>query len=230
MRRLLAPALVLLAACAAAPPPAADTVPALAPLPSPPDPPRARTVVAADSDVPEEVVRGLPIGDSPVRGDLGAPVTIVVFSDFQCPYCQQAEDTIAALRARYGARVSIVWKNAPLPFHARAEPAAELALEARAQKGDAAFWAAHDMLMERRGRLDDQDLRAVAAALGLDVNAAMAAVASRKHAARIAQDLALAGQLGVDGTPTFFINGRRLVGAQPLEQFVALVDRALAGR
>jgi protein-disulfide isomerase len=229
---LLALLTAALAGCAASP-----AAGARAPrLPAPTRAPeneggRLRAVpVAAEADAPDEGVRAVPVGDSPARGDARAPVTIVVFSDFQCVYCQRVEETVAALRERYGDRLRIVWKNAPLPFHSRAEPAAELAMEARAQKGDAAFWAAHDALMERRGRLEDADLRAIAASLGLDVTAAMNAVAARKHAARIREDLALAAQLGVDGTPTFFINGRRLVGAQPLERFVALVDRALVDR
>lgn len=228
---LLALLTAALAGCAASPPAvAAHRPPAPTPA-SPSDAPRPRArPVAAEADAADEGVRAVPLGDSPVRGDARAPVTLVVFSDFQCPYCQVVEETVTALRDRYGDRLRVVWKNAPLPFHARAEPAAELALEARAQKGDAAFWTAHDALMSRRGRLGDDDLRAVAASLGLDVTAAMNAVAAHKHAARIREDLALAAQLGVEGTPTFFVNGRRLVGAQPLERFAALVERALADR
>ena len=91
----------------------------------------------------------VPVGTSPVLGKPGALVTIIEFSDFQCPYCSKVEPTLKGLRAKYGDKIRTVWKNEPLPFHNRAEPAAELAMEARAQKGDAGFWAAHDKMFEQ---------------------------------------------------------------------------------
>ena len=103
----------------------------------------------------------VPVSGSPVRGNVAAPVTIVEFSDFQCPFCKRAEVTIDKVRDTYGDKVRIVWKHDPLPFHPRAEPAAELALEARAKGGDAAFYRAHDKLFDSSPKLEDDDLQRV---------------------------------------------------------------------
>jgi protein-disulfide isomerase len=170
----------------------------------------------------------VPAGKSPARGPAGALVTIVVFSDFQCPFCKRAEETVKALEARYPGALRFVWKNVPLPFHPRAEPAAELALEARAQKGDGAFWAAHDKLFASQPALEADDLERIARELSLDVKRAMAAVKTHEHRALIEADESLAEGFHVEGTPQFFVNGRRLVGAQPASAFASVIDDALA--
>jgi protein-disulfide isomerase/serine/threonine protein kinase len=169
----------------------------------------------------------VPVLGSPVRGNVDAPVTIVEFADFQCPFCKRTEPTLDKLRDTYGDKVRIVWKNSPLPFHPRAEPAAELALEARAQKGDAAFFRAHDKLFDAQPKLDDDDLVAMAGQLGLDAAKARAAIREKKHAREIDVDMDLADDIQATGTPHFFINGRRMVGAQPFEKFQKLVDEEL---
>jgi protein-disulfide isomerase len=182
----------------------------------------------ADADEAEDTTpRRVPVAGSPSRGPANALVTIVEFSDFQCPFCARVEPTLQKLAAEYGDKVRIVWKNDPLPFHKRAEPAAELALFARAQKGDAAFWQVHDLLFQAPS-LEDADLRAVAEKVGLDGAAAMRAVQKHEHRASIEADTDLADDVGASGTPHFFVNGRRLVGAQPIERFRALVDAELA--
>ena len=100
----------------------------------------------------------VPVGNSPVLGNPNALVTIVEFSDFQCPYCKRVEPTLKMLREKYGDKIRLVWKNEPLPFHPRAEPAAELAEEALAEKGNKGFWDAHDRLFDSQPKLDDADL------------------------------------------------------------------------
>ncbi|WP_437278735.1 thioredoxin domain-containing protein [Sorangium sp. So ce375] len=170
----------------------------------------------------------VPVGDSPVRGAETALVTMVLFSDYQCPFCRRVTPTVEKLRAQYGDKLRVVWKDNPLPFHPRAEPAAELAREARAQKGDVAFWQANDRLLAGENALDDAALEAVAADLQLNVAAAKRAIASHKHAAKIDADAELADDLDAQGTPYFFINGRRLVGAQPVEKFQAIIDEEIA--
>jgi protein-disulfide isomerase len=155
-------------------------------------------------------------------------VTIVEFADFQCPYCARAEEALRQVRARYGDKVRVVWKHLPLPFHDRAEPAAELAAEALAQKGEAGFWQVHDLLLAQNGRLDDGNLESVARAAGLDVARAAKSVAARAHRAAIDGDADLADDVEAGGTPTFFVNGRKLVGAQPPATFEALIDEQLA--
>ncbi|WP_437906878.1 thioredoxin domain-containing protein [Sorangium sp. So ce327] len=189
---------------------------ARAPAPKPPTPP-----------APEDTtVWKVPVDGSPIRGNPGAPVTLVMFSEFECPFCRRVAPTVDGLEKKYGAQLRVVFKHNPLPFHKRAEPAAELALEAKAQKGDAAFWRAYELL--KTGGLEDADLAAHAKSLGLDVARAQNAIAARRHAARIERDQRLADDLQARGTPHFFINGRRLAGAQPAEKFEALIDEQIA--
>lgn len=173
-------------------------------------------------------VRLVPVGDSPVRGKSTALVTLMMFGDFECSYCGRVMPTIDQLSAQYGDKLRIVWKNSPLAFHRRAEPAAELALEARAQKGDAVFWEVHHRLLSDPKALDDDALARIAADLKLNVAAVKQAIASHRHAAVIEADSDLSDDLGVTGTPTFFVNGRALVGAQPIENFQALIGEEMA--
>jgi protein-disulfide isomerase len=166
----------------------------------------------------------VPLGKAPVRGNPNALVTIVEFSDFQCPYCKRVEPTLKALREKYGDKIRLVWKNEPLPFHPRAEPAAEVALEARAEKGDKGFWDAHDKLFESQPKLADQDLENIAKDLGLDVQKVDSAIKTHKWKSVLDDDTDESEDFQASGTPHFFINGRRLVGAQPQEKFEAIID------
>jgi protein-disulfide isomerase len=179
-----------------------------------------------DEDEKEDTktVFKVPVGSSPILGNPNAQVTIVEFSDFQCPYCKRVEDTIKKIKDTYGDKVRFVWKHEPLPFHPRAEPAAELSLEARAEKGDKGFWDAHDKLFDSQPKLDDPDLDAVAEKAGLNKDKVKAAIASHKYKKEIDSDADLGDDLQASGTPHFFVNGRRLVGAQPFEKFQKIID------
>jgi protein-disulfide isomerase len=173
-------------------------------------------------------VHRVPLGLSPVRGSAKALVTLVVFSDFQCEYCKKLELTLAQLRETYGDQVRVGWKANPLPFHGGAVAAANLALEARRQKGDRGFWAAHDKLFELQTRLDEDGIFKVAAKeLSLNVAQAAAAVSASKHEKTIDQDADLAEELAISGTPNTFVNGRRVVGSQPLDAFKTIVDEEI---
>lgn len=169
----------------------------------------------------------VPVGDSPVRGKGTALVTLVMFGDYECPFCRRVAPTVDQLAAQYGEKLRVVWKDNPLAFHKRAEPAAQLAREARAQKGEQAFWRAHDLLLAPSTGLDEAALDAVAADLKLNVKAAKRAIDAHKHAGRIEEDMDLADDLGALGTPCFFINGRRLLGAQPIEKFQQIIDEEI---
>ncbi len=194
------------------------------PPPAGPAPARRR----ASEDPEDLTVYRVPLGNSPVRGKPTALVTIVEFSDFECPFCSRVQPTLAAIQQKYGDKVRFVFKHEPLPFHEHAEPSAELVTEARAQKGDLGFWKAHDLIFGLRGRIEDEDLREVAKQVGLDPAAAMRSVETRKHQKVIEDDLDLADEVNASGTPHFFINGRRIVGAQPLSAFEELIDGQLA--
>jgi len=169
-------------------------------------------------------VYNVPVGNSPVRGPNTALVTVVIFSDFQCPFCGRAEGTLANLRTRYGNDIRFVWKNEPLAFHENARPAAQLAMEAFAQGGHPRFWRAHDLLFQHSTALGRSELIGYGRELGLDATRVRAALENNTHNDAINADHALAAQLGVSGTPAFYINGRRLIGARPEEAFVSLID------
>jgi len=179
----------------------------------------------ANPDDPNAVFR-VPVGNSPVQGPANALVTVAIFSDFQCPFCARAEPTLRALRERYGNDIRFVWKNEPLSIHPLARPAAQLAHEALAQRGSAGFWRAHDLLFEHNTELERPALETYARTLGLDLARVRRALDTNAHDAQIDADHQLAQTLGVSGTPAFFINGRRLVGARPVEAFAEVIDAA----
>jgi protein-disulfide isomerase len=169
----------------------------------------------------------VPVGQSPAQGSPNALVTIVEFSDFQCPYCSKVEPTLKTLREKYGDKLRIVWKNEPLPFHPRAEPAAEVAMEGRAEKGDKGFWDVHDKLFASQPKLEDADLEKVAQDAGLDMGKVRDAMKNHKYKSVIDGDADLGDDLQASGTPHFFVNGRRLVGAQPPEKFQTIIDEEI---
>lgn len=174
-----------------------------------------------------KIVNKIPVGASPIRGPKTALVTIIVFSDFQCPYCKRAEETLAHIRREYGDKVRIVWRDMPLSFHPRAEPAAELARAARAQKGDLGFWAVHDLLFAAQPKLDDEDLERIAREAKLDVSKAIGAVKSKAFKKGIEDDIDVGDDFQASGTPHFFVNGRRLVGAKPFDKFKPIIDEEI---
>ncbi|MEM9861640.1 MAG: thioredoxin domain-containing protein [Myxococcota bacterium] len=166
--------------------------------------------------------------DQPVKGNADALVTIVEFSDFECPFCSRVNPTMERIRRDYGDDVRIVWRNNPLPFHQNAGPAATLALEAMDQGGSDKFWAAHDLLFQNQRALGREQLEGYGQQLGLNMAQLRAALDNNEHQAKIEADQRLAQQIGARGTPNFFINGEQLTGAQPFERFKEVIDRQLA--
>jgi protein-disulfide isomerase len=183
---------------------------------------RARTAVAVALAPPRIAVDA--VGAS--RGPAGAPVTIVEFCEFQCPYCRRVQPTLRQIEARYGPRVRLVFRHYPLARHKDAAKAAEAAECAGDQEK---FWPMHDRLFANQGRLGVADLKAHARAIGLDGRAFDACLDSGRHAARWRKDLADAESYGTPGTPLFFVNGRLVSGAQPFAAFAAVIDEELAG-
>ncbi|HEY3447673.1 MAG TPA: thioredoxin domain-containing protein [Myxococcales bacterium] len=161
----------------------------------------------------------------PAVGPTTAKVTIVEFSDFQCPYCGRASKTVGQIKEQYGDQVRLVFKQHPLPFHDKAALAAQAAAEANAQGN---FWGFHDRLFANQKALAREDLESAAQATGLDMARFRSALDSGVHQAHVQQDTAQAGSLGATGTPAFFINGRLLSGAQPIEVFKQAIDEELA--
>jgi protein-disulfide isomerase len=160
-----------------------------------------------------------------VRGPLAAPVTLVEYGDFECPYCGQAEPVVRELLRDFG-DVRYVWRHLPLSdVHPHARLAAEAA-EAAADQG--AFWEMHDLLLDNQDLLTFSDLARHAEQLGLDVERFTNQLQDHSGAARVAEDVDSADLSGVSGTPTFFINGRRHYGAYDIETLTNEVRTARA--
>jgi protein-disulfide isomerase len=161
----------------------------------------------------------------PARGgDEHAPVTIIEFSDYECPFCKRAEATVKKVLATYGDKIRFVYRHYPLEFHATARPAAEASACAAAQ---GKFWEYHDKLFASSD-LTEAKLKALAGEVGLDQAKFDDCFAKKQFKDDIDKDMADASSVGVTGTPAFFINGRMLSGAQPFEKFKEIIDDELA--
>ncbi|MFW6049775.1 MAG: DsbA family protein [Myxococcota bacterium] len=194
---------------------------ALEKAPEPPPPQRRRT------PDPEAVYR-VPVDDQPSRGPDDALVTIVEIGDFQCRFCDHVRATLERVRDEYGSQVRLVWMNNPLPFHREAMPAAKAVMEAHEQGGNAMFWTMHDLLFDHFRELSRERILELGERAGMDVDQLAAALDSDEHAEAIAAEQELAQGLGATGTPSFFINGRAVAGAQPFEAFRGVIDEELA--
>jgi protein-disulfide isomerase len=181
--------------------------------------------VAVRLDAPRAAI-AIPSG-TPSTGPAGAPVTMVEFTDYQCPYCHRAQTVIDQILARYSGKLRFVHLDFPLDGHPGALPAARAA-RCAAEQGK--FWEYHRSLMTAPGSLDTADLANRASALKLDEAAFGACLSSGRHDTAIQASLRQGEELGVTGTPAYFVNGRMLSGARPIESFTELIDAELAGR
>jgi protein-disulfide isomerase len=166
----------------------------------------------------------VPVEGSPFKGAEDALVTIVEFSEFQCPFCARVNPTIQQILDTYGDDVRVVFKQNPLSFHDRAEPAARASIAAHNQ---GKFWEYHDLLFANQRELTDANLAAWAEQIGLNMERFNADLQAAETTARIEEDQALAARLAARGTPHFFINGYRLRGAQPYARFEAVINERL---
>jgi protein-disulfide isomerase len=160
------------------------------------------------------------------RGPKEAPVTIVEFSDFQCPYCKSVVATLKNIAAQYPQTVRWVFRDFPIPA---LHPQAPLAHEAARCAGEQGkFWPYHDVLFEKASSLAPEALRGYAAEVGADAAAFGQCLDSHKFRAAVAADVEVGSKAGVTGTPSFFINGQLLVGNQPLAEFQRVIEGELA--
>ena len=163
---------------------------------------------------------------APFLGPAAAPVTIVEFSDFQCPFCKQVVPTLTQVRSRYGEKVKLVYRDFPIDgLHPQARKAAEAA---RCAQDQGKFWEYHDALFADSPKLSPEQLTTYAEHVGLDLPSFGRCLASGTHAAAVQKSLDEGIRLGVTGTPAFFINGELLSGAQPVESFARVIERELA--
>jgi len=165
------------------------------------------------------------VGTAPAKGPATAPVTIVEFADFECPYCGRVVPTLKQVAEKYGDKVRIAFRDFPLPNHTKAPKASEAAACA-ADQGQ--FWEMYEKLFAAGGRLDEVDLKRYAIDLGLDSATFYECLDSGRKAAGIAASVDAGQDLGISGTPAFYINGRLLTGAVPFERFVEVIDEELS--
>ena len=174
-------------------------------------------------DVPRYQVDVSP--DDPALGDASAAVTLVEFSDFQCPFCARVMPTLKQVQQAYGDRVRIVWKDFPLTsIHPQAFKAAEAGQCAREQ---GKFWEYHDRLFANQQALEPELLKKYAADAGLDAAKFSACLDTAKYGDRVQEQMGVGTGLGVSSTPTVFINGRLVSGAQPYDVFTTIIDEEL---
>jgi protein-disulfide isomerase len=168
----------------------------------------------------------IPVGERDhAQGPADAPVTLVEYGDYECPYCGMAYPIVKHVQAHFGDRLRFVFRNFPLgDLHPHAQHAAEAA-EAAAAQGK--FWEMHDRIFEHQKRLDDAHLREYAAAEGLDADRFAVDLGGHSFAERVREDFMSGVRSGVNGTPTFFVNGRRHDGPWNADDLVAAIERAL---
>ena len=164
------------------------------------------------------------LGKAPVTGNANAKVTIVEFSDFQCPYCRQAHMVIAELQKEYPNDLRVVYRDFPLPQHPQARPAA-LAAECAHEQDK--FWPYHDKLFQEQSALATADLARYAQEVGLKVDQFQACLADGRAERVVREDEDAARRLGVSGTPAMFVNGVKLIGLLPLPLMQSLIDHEL---
>jgi protein-disulfide isomerase len=169
-----------------------------------------------------------PIGDRDhVLGPASAPITLVEYGDYECPYCGMAHPIVKQLLRRMGRQMRFAFRHFPLTrIHPHAERAAEAA-EAAAAQGPAMFWDMHDMLYEHQNALEDEDLLVYAAQVGLDLDRFAGDLESGRFARKVREDFISGVRSGVNGTPTFFINGVRHEASYDLESLTAAIRAAM---
>ncbi len=165
------------------------------------------------------------VDDDPMRGNPDAPVTIIEFADYQCPYCARGYNNMKKVMDKYGDKVRWIYRDFPLSFHKQANSAARAA-NCAGEQGK--YWEMHDKLFENQKSIGDDDLKGYAKSLGLDMNAWNTCFADKdRHTSEFTHDMSDGQAAGVSGTPAYFINGIMLSGARPLESFAELIDKEL---
>lgn len=167
------------------------------------------------------------IAGAHLKGPENAPITIVEFSDFQCPFCSRGKATMDQVAQQYGDKVKIAFKHFPLDFHRQAKPASIAALAAGEQ---GKFWEMHDKLFENQKALDKDSMMKYAQEIGLNMAKFKADIESDTVKKAVETDDAEAQRVGANGTPTMFINGEKFVGAQPFDAFKSKIDEKLAAK
>lgn len=187
----------------------------------------AKTPVEVYIPKPRRPTFPVEVGNAPFAGSKDAKVVIVEYSDFQCPFCAKGADLLKKIKDKYGKKVKVAFKNFPLPFHNHAEKAAIGSLCANEQGADV-FWKMHDEMFANQETLDPEGLKKIAKKIGAKSEEFDKCLAENKYLAQVKADIEDGKKIGVKSTPTFFVNGQLISGAQPLEVFSEIIDEELA--
>ncbi len=178
--------------------------------------------------MPESPRVKIEIGNSPSKGAANAPIQIIEFADYQCPYCSATEPTVNKLLDKYKDKIRVVFKSYPLlQIHPQAMNAA---LAAQCANEQDKFWGMHDVLFENHAKLSDSVYLPFAKNLGLDIPKFQACFSSPVSKASVMADYEYGQTLGISATPAFYINGILLMGAQPYSEFESIIEKELAGK
>jgi protein-disulfide isomerase len=162
--------------------------------------------------------------DAPSFGPVGSKVTLVEFSDFQCPYCAKAAEVTHKIKEKYGSKIHFVFRQFPLSFHDKAHVAAEAAMAANAQ---GKFWQMHDLMFANQGALDRESLDKYAKQVGLNVASFKKAIDSKQYVSVVDADVKLGGEAAVSGTPSMFVNGARVGNPASFDDVSAMIEATL---
>jgi protein-disulfide isomerase len=179
----------------------------------------------ANKPLDEEQAKTLASGNLPAFGPEDAKVTVVEFSDFQCPYCSRAAEAVNQVKEKYSDKARFVFRQFPLSFHKEAHVAAQASLAAHEQ---GKFWPFHDLLFANQDKLTREQLEEHAKKAGLDMGKFKAALDNKSYAPQVDEDLELGKKVYVNGTPTIFVNGKRVENATDFGAISAAIDEALA--
>lgn len=185
---------------------------------------RASAELLYELPVPDFPRRKVRVDGAPFTGPKDAPITVVEFADFECPYCAQGHELLRQLRSAYPDQVKVVFRHFPLPQHQNARPAAEASVCAQEQ---GLFWQFHDILFEHTNALDAASLLKYAGQAGLDLAAFKTCLESDAAKAAVRRDEAAGREFGVDGTPSIYVNGIKLIGLLPLPLIRVIIDHEL---
>jgi protein-disulfide isomerase len=169
------------------------------------------------------------VGEAPFKGSGSAKVTIVEFSDFQCPFCGKGADVVNLINKKYGNKVKIAFKQFPLPMHKDAPLTSEASMCVYEQNKDK-FWKFHDLAFKNQDKLDSESLIKHAKTSGADEKKFKECLDSHKYKSYVEKDMAYGEKLGVRSTPTFFVNGQLISGAQDISVFSELIDEELSSK
>jgi len=182
---------------------------------------------AANKPLDSTKQKQIAASDAPAFGPASSKVTLVEFSDFQCPFCSKAATVVQQIKSKYGTKVRFVYRQFPLSFHQNARPAAQAALAAHAQ---GKFWEYHDKLFANQTALERGSLEQYAKELGLNMTRFKKALDDKEFEKKVDSDLKLGGDVAVQGTPTVFLNGTRVQNPTDYEAVAKLIDEALASK